>query len=386
MRLPKGRRLIRVAAPVFAVGLVVLLTAIPAYAVVPTVTSITPASPAPGCSATLTGANFQLPANGGPVTTLTFAGQPPVAPAVTDSDSQLEVTVPAALLPSTATTVIAHNTTGNSLAFAFTTGAAGTCPGTPTATPTTGAVGSSVTLTGTFTTAPTLVRFNTTLAAPVTTTPTGLTVLVPAGATTGPIHVYTAAGESHTISAFVVSTAPVPTITSFAPTSGNVGTSVTITGTNLLGVTSVRFNGVTATTIGTSTATTETATVPTGATTGKVSLTTAGGVATSLTDFTVTTAPVARTVSGFGFEPNSRVSGNVTVSSGTSACHSFVPVVIQKQKGGSWKWTDTTATTASGSFKTYIPPSNGKFRAKVNQITLANGVVCGGDVSNVVHS
>ena len=76
----------------------------------------------------------------------------------------------------------------------------------------------------------------------------------------------------------------------------------------------------------------------------------------------------------------------MTVTSGSSACHSFVPVVIQKQKGGGWKWVDTTATTASGSFKTYIPPSNGKFRAKVNQLTLANGVVCGGDVSNVVHS
>ena len=99
----------------------------------------------------------------------------------------------------------------------------------------------------------------------------------------------------------------------------------------------------------------------------------------------MTTGPVARTVSGFGFEPNSRVSGQVAVT-GSSACHSFVPVVIQKQKGGGWKWVDTTATTASGSFKTYIPPSNGKFRAKVNQLTLANGVVCGGDVSNVVHS
>ncbi len=227
-------------------------------------------------------------------------------------------------------------------------------------------------------------RFNTTLAAPVTTTPSGLTVLVPAGATTGPIHVYTATGESHTTSAFVVSTAPVPTITSFTPTSGNVGTSVTITGTNLTGVTAVKFNGVTAT-FTTSTATSVTATVPTGATTGKITVTTPGGTATSTTDFTVTTAPVARTVNGFGFQPHSRVSG--TVSSSLAACHSFVPVVIQKmKKSGSWKWTDTTATTASGSFKTYIPPSNGKFRAKVNQITLANGVVCGGDTSSVVHS
>ncbi len=159
---------------------------------------------------------------------------------------------------------------------------------------------------------------------------------------------------------------------------------MTITGTNLLGVTSVKFNGVTATTVGTSTATSVTATVPTGATTGKITVTTGVGSVISTGDFTVTTAPVARTVT-FGFEPRSRVSGSVTVS-GLSACHSFVPVVIQKQKGGSWKWVDTTATTASGTFKTYIPPSNGKFRAKINQLTLVNGVICGGDVSNVVHS
>ena len=57
-----------------------------------------------------------------------------------------------------------------------------------------------------------------------------------------------------------------------------MGTSVVITGTNLLGVTSVKFNGVTATFVGTITATSVTATVPTGATTGPiVVVTTASG-------------------------------------------------------------------------------------------------------------
>ena len=213
---------------------------------------------------------------------------------------------------------------------------------------------------------------------------TQITAVVPTGATTGPIHVTTPIAPPFvTATNFTVGLAP--TITSFTPTSGPVGTSVTITGTNLTGVTAVKFNGITAT-FTPSTATSVIATVPATATTGKITVTTGVASVTSTTDFTVTTAPVARTVQGFGFEPNSRVSGNVTVSSGSSACHSFVPVVIQKQKGGSWKWVDTTATTASGSFKTYIPPSNGKFRAKINQITLANGVVCGGDMSNVVHS
>ena len=59
---------------------------------------------------------------------------------------------------------------------------------------------------------------------------------------------------------------------------------------------------------------------------------------------------------------------------------------IQKLKHGSWKWVDNTATTANGSYKTYIPPSNGTFRAKVNKLTLVNGVVCGGDQSPQTHS
>ena len=54
--------------------------------------------------------------------------------------------------------------------------------------------------------------------------------------------------------------------------------------------------------------------------------------------------------------------------------------------GNVGKWADTTATTSSGSYKTYIPPSNGQFRARVNQFTLVNGVVCGANTSNVVHS
>jgi len=114
-------------------------------------------------------------------------------------------------------------------------------------------------------------------------------------------------------------------------------------------------------------------------------VTTPGGTATSITDFTVTTGPVARTIS-FGFQQNSRVSGHVSVTNGSAACGSFVPVAIQKQKNGSWKWVDTTATNGNGNYKTYIPPSNGKFRAKINKLTLANGVLCGGDASSVAHS
>jgi len=83
-----------------------------------------------------------------------------------------------------------------------------------------------------------------------------------------------------------------PTITSFSPTSGAVGTSVTITGTNYSTTPAsnvVKFNGTTAT-VTASTATSITTTVPTGATTGKITVEVGGQTATSTTDFTVTTA------------------------------------------------------------------------------------------------
>src|SRR5207245_5916003 len=81
-----------------------------------------------------------------------------------------------------------------------------------------------------------------------------------------------------------------PTIASFASTSGPVGTSVTISGTNFTGATAVTFNGVSAAFTVTS-ATAIQVTVPAGATTGPLSVTTSGGTATSTDAFTVTSAP-----------------------------------------------------------------------------------------------
>ena len=84
-----------------------------------------------------------------------------------------------------------------------------------------------------------------------------------------------------------------PTITGFTPTSGPVGTSVTITGTNLNGSgpgsTTVKFNTTNAIITSVS-ATALTTTVPQGATTGLVTVITPGGTAISAQTFTVTTS------------------------------------------------------------------------------------------------
>ena len=91
---------------------------------------------------------------------------------------------------------------------------------------------------------------------------------------------------------FTIGAALLPTIASFTPASGPVGTTVTITGTNFSTTpasNTVMFNGTTAT-VSASTATSITVTVPSGATTGKITVTVGGNTATSATNFTVTTA------------------------------------------------------------------------------------------------
>jgi|GEM_PF-790024 len=94
-----------------------------------------------------------------------------------------------------------------------------------------------------------------------------------------------------------------PTVASLSPTSGPVGTSVTITGTNLLGASSVRFNGLSASAFTVVSATTITATVPVGASTGNVTVTTPGGTSNGVL-FTVTAAQLAVTQNGTSYPSN----------------------------------------------------------------------------------
>jgi len=72
-----------------------------------------------------------------------------------------------------------------------------------------------------------------------------------------------------------------PTISSFTPPAGPVGTSVVITGASFTGATQVKFNTTAATTYTVNSATQITATVPAGATTGAISVTTAVGTGSS---------------------------------------------------------------------------------------------------------
>ncbi|TAG41423.1 MAG: T9SS C-terminal target domain-containing protein [Cytophagia bacterium] len=106
-----------------------------------------------------------------------------------------------------------------------------------------------------------------------------------------------------------------PTITSFTPTSGTIGTSVTITGTNFTGATAVSFNNITATTFNVVSATSITATVPVNATTGTIRVVTAFGTAVSSSNFTFVT-PMPPTITSF--TPSVSFTTSVVTITGTN--------------------------------------------------------------------
>jgi YD repeat-containing protein len=160
--------------------------------------------------------------------------------------------------------------------------------------PASGAAGATVTIAGAgFGTQPgqNTVLFNGTTATVMASAATDLTVIVPAGATTGPIAVTSPSGTASSSIAFTVTTVGVgpPTITGFTPIFAPPGTTVTITGTNLEPSPAnnvIRLN-TPRVPVMSATATTLTATIPQFSGSGHFSLATPGGSTLSAADFFV---------------------------------------------------------------------------------------------------
>jgi gliding motility-associated-like protein len=133
--------------------------------------------------------------------------------------------------------------------------------------PSSGPIGTTVNIYGGNFTGTTNVSFNGTSSTFTVNSNTSITATVPANTTTGTISVTNAAGTSTTSSTYTV-VIPPPTITSFTPSSGPVGTAVTITGTGFdttAANNTVYFDGVKAT-ITSASATQLVATFPAGTT------------------------------------------------------------------------------------------------------------------------
>jgi subtilisin family serine protease len=137
---------------------------------------------------------------------------------------------------------------------------------------------------------------------------------------------------------------PAPTISGFSPVSGGAGSSVTITGTNFTGATSVKFNGQSAS-FSVNSSTQITATVPNCSSSGTISVTTAGGTANSASSFSVTGCGGGsqQLLLNPGFELGNN--GNWTVTTGVIDSSTNRPA-----RTGSWKaWLDGYGTTHTDS-------------------------------------
>jgi hypothetical protein len=152
--------------------------------------------------------------------------------------------------------------------------------------PTSAAVGSIITLTGSGFTGVTSVTVTGQSASFGFISDNQLNLQVPSGATSGPITVTTPAGSATSTTSLIVLGNP-PMITSFSPTSGPVGTTVTINGANFTGATSVRFRTTAASSTVLSSSKIQ-AVVPAGAKSGIIVVTTPNGFSTSPTKFTIT--------------------------------------------------------------------------------------------------
>ena len=194
------------------------------------------------------------------------------------SDTYMTATVPAAALTGTVTVTTFTDTMKSNRIFLVT-------PQINSFAPASGTVGTSVVITGLSLAQTSKVTIGGKTASFTIKSNTQLTAVVPAGAKTGTtIMVTTAGGTGSSTGKFAV----VPQITGFTPTTGPVGTSVTITGNSFTGATQVSFGGVAATSFQVIKDTQIGALVPSGSVTGPIAVTTPGGTATSSTSFTVT--------------------------------------------------------------------------------------------------
>jgi hypothetical protein len=152
--------------------------------------------------------------------------------------------------------------------------------------PMSGPVGTAVTITGTGFTGATNVSFGTIPATSYTVdSDTQITAIVPPGFDRSIIFVTTPGGTAKSVG---MNFRVPPSISSFTPTTGPVGTAVTITGSVLAGATAVKFGTLAATSFTVDSDTQITAIVPAGFTQAAIKVTTGGGTATSSVNFVVT--------------------------------------------------------------------------------------------------
>jgi formylglycine-generating enzyme required for sulfatase activity len=186
--------------------------------------------------------------------------------------------------------------------------------------------GTSVTLTGTYLTGATSVTFGGTAATSFNVVNgSTITCTTPAGAAgNASVQVTTPGGTNAANTLFTYVTPPPPTLTSVSPAAGTNagGTSVTLTGTNFTGASTVTFGGNAATDLIVVNGTTITCTTPTSlAGPSSVLVTTPGGTNAANTLFTYAALPENRFSPDGEFELRFESNGNVVVRRTSTNSH-----------------------------------------------------------------
>jgi hypothetical protein len=330
----------------------------------PTVTGIGPATgpAAGGTSVTIIGTNFTG------ATAVNF-GTVPATGVTVNSATSITAVSPAAGIGTVHVTVVTPagtSTTSNADLFTY---AVPPTPAITNLTPNSGLVGSSVAIIGAnlgSTQGTSTVTFNGTAATSISLwSDTSIVAVVPVGATTGNV-VVTVSGVASAGVPFTV-TFPVPVIAQLTPSSGVVGVSVGIIGTNFgmaQGTSTVTFNGTLVTLITSWTPTSIVAVVPTGATTGNV-VVTVGGITSAGVPFTITTAlptitglsPTSATAGGVGFtltvngsnfDSSAKVNWNGSALATTYVSATQVTAAVPANLIAASGTTSITVTTSAG--------------------------------------
>ncbi|MDA0987453.1 MAG: IPT/TIG domain-containing protein, partial [Bacteroidetes bacterium] len=333
----------------------------------PTITSFTPTSGDIGTTVTITGTYFTG------ASSVKFGGIEATSFTVVDA-----ITIEAVVATGTTGTISVVGTGGTVTSSGTFTLNLPPAPTITSFTPTTAAVGATVTLTGTYFTWASSVKFGVTEATSFIVVNDNTITAVAGSGTTGTIAVTTPGGSVTSSETFTF--AP-PTITDFTPTSGGTGTTITITGTNFTGASSVKFGVTEATSFTVGSATSITAVVGSG-TTGTISVTTPGGTATSstsltffsaptITSITPTTGVVGATVTITGTE----FTGATAVTFGGTAATSFtvdnattITAVVGSGTTGTIAVTTPGGTATSSETFTFVPPT-------ITDFTPTTGVV-----------
>jgi RHS repeat-associated protein len=334
----------------------------------PKITGFSPTIGGVGNPVTITGTGFQ--STQGSSSYVTFSGGASQAAIKTWSDTQIVALVP----PSTTTgflDVAVNTIPSNYVNYTIPSQTISTI------TPTTGPVGTQVTLTGTAfgsSQGTSVLSFNGQPAASITSwTNTQIVGTVPVTAATGPA-VVTIGGVNSNTTLFTV---PPPHVNNFLPTGGASGTQVTVNGTGFQANqrdSTITFNGIAAT-VSSWSDTQIVATVPASATTGpllvNVNTVPSQNVSfevphPSITSISPPEAPAngVITITGSGFGASDRYSPD-----GVSI--TFVGFInVNGVTVGALSWSDTSITTRIPSNSTSGPVTVSKYNATSNGVQL----------------